>query len=461
MLWLSIDTIKKLSWIHLDMPRSRYKSLVDAFAADIRSGQLPPGTRLPTHRQLALEHGLALVTASRVYAELEGMGLISGETGRGTFVRETSLPPGQGISQSVVAAGMIDLNFNYPSLPGQADLLRTALRQLALSGDLEALLRYQPHAGRLHERASVARHLVERGLKVSAEQVLIVSGAQHGLAVVMMTLLKPGDVIVADALTYPGFKTLAETLHLEVLPIPVTDLGPDLPALEKLCRNRPVRAIYSMPTLQNPLGWVLSADQRERLVAIARQHDLTIIEDAAYAFLAENPPPPLVEMAPERTVYVSGLSKNIATGLRVGFIAAPARWIAGFERTIMATTWNTPGVMTAIATAWLDDGTVVKLEAQKRADARARQAMAREQLAGLRIISHPSSYFIWLPLTEDARADRIAMALMREQVSVSPAEPFAITSHVPHAIRLALGSVDVESLRQALVKVKRVVGYYQ
>lgn len=442
------------------MPRSRYKTLVDAFAADIRSGRLPPGTRLPTHRQLATENGLALVTASRVYAELERMGLVSGETGRGTFVRETSLPPGQGISQSVVAAGMIDLNFNYPSLPGQADLLRNALRQLALSGDLESLLRYQPHAGRLHERASFARHLGERGLNVPADQVLIVSGAQHGLAVVMMTLLKPGDVIAADALTYPGFKTLAETLHLEVLPVPVTDKGPDLPALDNLCRTRSVRAVYSMPTLHNPLGWVLDADQRKHLVAIARRHDLTIIEDAAYAFLAEDVPPPLAEMAPERTVYVSGLSKNVATGLRVGFVAAPAQWIAGFERTIMATTWNTPGVMTAIATAWLDDGTVNKLEAQKRADAQARQALAREMLAGVKTISHPSSYFIWLPLADDARADQIAMALMREQVSVSPAEPFAITHHVPHAIRLALGSVDMDALRQALVKVKRVVGYY-
>ena len=442
------------------MPRSRYKTLVDTFAADIRSGRLPPGTRLPTHRQLATEQGLALVTASRVYAELEGMGLVSGETGRGTFVRETSLPPGQGISQSVVAAGMVDLNFNYPSLPGQADLLRQALRQLALSGDLESLLRYQPHAGRLHERASVARHLGERGLNVSAEQVLIVSGAQHGLAVVMMTLLKPGDVIAADALTYPGFKTLAETLHLEVLPIPVTANGPDLSALDKLCRSRPVRAVYSMPTLHNPLGWVMDTAQRERLVAIARQHDLMIIEDAAYAFLAENPPLPVAEMAPERTVYVSGLSKNIATGFRVGFVAAPLHWVAGFERTEMATTWNTPGVMTAIATAWLDDGTVYQLEAQKRADAQARQALAREVLTGLETVTHPSSYFIWLPLAEDARADQIAMALMREHVSVSPAEPFAITPHVPHAIRLALGSVDMDSLQQALLKVKRVVGYY-
>ncbi|MEB0009915.1 GntR family transcriptional regulator, partial [Pseudomonas sp. RTB2] len=113
---------------------------------------LLPGTRLPTHRQLAATEGLAMVTATRVYAELEAMGLVSGETGRGTFVRETSLPPGLGIDQKDVATGMTDLNFNYPSLPGQAELLRSALRQLALAGDLESLLRYQPHAGRLHER---------------------------------------------------------------------------------------------------------------------------------------------------------------------------------------------------------------------------------------------------------------------------------------------------------------------
>lgn len=442
------------------MPRSRYKSLVDAFAVDIRSGRLPPGTRLPTHRQLAATEGLALVTASRVYAELETMGLVSGETGRGTFVRETSLPSGLGIDQQAVAAGMLDLNFNYPSLPGQAELLRNALRQLALSGDLESLLRYQPHAGRLHERASVARHLASRGLTVAAEQVLIVNGAQQGLAVTMMALLQPGDVVAADALTYPGFKVLAEALRLEVVPIPATDNGPDLDVLERLCRSRPVRAVYSMPTLHNPLGWVMGMDHRQQLVAIARKHALLIIEDAAYAFLAESAPPPLAELAPERTVYVSGLSKSVATGLRVGFVAAPAQRVPVLERMIRATTWNTPGVLTAIACAWLDDGTVSRLEAQKRADAQARQAVADELLEGLRYVRHPSSYFLWLPLSQDARADQVAAALLREQVSVSTAEPFAISAHVPHAIRLALGSVDMSSLREALVKVKWVVGAF-
>ncbi|MBY8958791.1 MULTISPECIES: aminotransferase-like domain-containing protein [Pseudomonas] len=442
------------------MSRSRYKTLVDTYAADIRTGRLAPGTRLPTHRQLATQEGLALVTASRVYAELEAMGLVSGETGRGTFVRETSLSPGQGIDQKDVAVGMIDLNFNYPSLPGQTQLLRTALRQLALSGDLEALLRYQPHAGRAHERASVARHLLSRGVNVDAEQVLLVNGAQQGLAVTLMALLKPGDVIAADALTYSGFKVLAEALHLEVVAIPVNEQGPDLAALEKLCRSRSVRAVYSMPTLHNPLGWVMPIEQREELAAIARRHDLTLIEDAAYAFLVEDPPRPLIDLAPERTVYVSGLSKNIATGLRVGFIAAPAAHVPALERVIRATTWNTPGLMTAIVCGWLDDGTVIELEAQKRHDAQARQALAAELLKGLPCVAHPNSYFLWLPLPEDVRADQIVVELMQKQISVTTAEPFAVSAHVPHAIRLALGSVEMDVLRQALTTVRKVIAAY-
>ena len=442
------------------MSRSRYKTLVDTYAADIRTGRLAPGTRLPTHRQLATQEGLALVTASRVYAELEAMGLVSGETGRGTFVRETSLSPGQGIDQKDVAVGMIDLNFNYPSLPGQTQLLRTALRQLALSGDLEALLRYQPHAGRAHERASVARHLLSRGVNVDAEQVLLVNGAQQGLAVTLMALLKPGDVIAADALTYSGFKVLAEALHLEVVAIPVNEQEPDLAALEKLCRSRSVRAVYSMPTLHNPLGWVMPIEQREELAAIARRHDLTLIEDAAYAFLVEDPPRPLIDLAPERTVYVSGLSKNIATGLRVGFIAAPAAHVPALERVIRATTWNTPGLMTAIVCGWLDDGTVIELEAQKRHDAQARQALAAELLKGLPCVAHPNSYFLWLPLPEDVRADQIVVELMQKQISVTTAEPFAVSAHVPHAIRLALGSVEMDVLRQALTTVRKVIAAY-
>jgi DNA-binding transcriptional MocR family regulator len=245
-----------------------------------------------------------------------------------------------------------------------------------------------------------------------------------------------------------------------LVPLPAAADGPDLGALAQLCVTRRVRAVYTIPTLHNPLGWVTSEQSRRRLVSIAREHGLLIIEDAAYAYLVEQPPPPLAVLAPESTLYVSGLSKSVATGLRIGFVVAPKQLVGALERAIHATTWNTPALMTAIATGWLNDGTVTRLEAEKRADARRRQAVARDVLNGLEFVGHPSSYFLWLPLPGEARADQVAAALMRETVSVSTAEPFATTKNPPHAIRLALGSVDLDVLAQSLDTVKRVIDAY-
>lgn len=439
------------------MREPRYKPLVDRLAADIREGRLLPGTRLPTHRDLAEREGLALVTATRVYAELQAMGLVSGETGRGTFVKEP-LPLGQGIDLHAWGADTVDLSFNYPSSPDQAELFRAALRQLAARGDLESLLRYQPHGGRDHERATAARHLAGRGLKAAtAETVLLVSGAQHGLTTTAMALLEPGDVVAVDALTYPGFKLAAEADRLELAPIPAAGRGPDLDALAALCKRRRVRAVYTMPTLHNPLGWVTGAARRRELVAIARRHGLLIIEDAAYAFLAEGAPPSLASLAPETTVYVSSLSKSVATGLRVGFVHAPREWIPKIERKIRATTWNTPATMTAIACGWIDDGTVALLEAEKRRDAALRQDIAARTLHGVKRVGHPASYFLWLPLAPEVRSDAVAMALQRERISVSTAHPYATSPQVPHAIRLALGSVSLPTLEQSLETVARVI----
>ncbi len=441
--------------------KARYKAVVDRYAQAIRSGQLPAGSRLPTHRTLAAGERISLATATRVYRELEEMGLVSGETGRGTFVRDLSLPPGHGVDQQVVAADVVDLNFNYPSLPDQGDALREALRQLAMAGDIDSHLRYQPHAGRLAERDIIARHLTCQHFAPDAENVLIVNGAQHGLAVTVMGLLRPGDVVAVDALTYSGFKVLAALYHLELAAIPCRPEGPDLQALQTLCQQRRVRAVYTMPTLHNPLGWVLNTGQRQALADLARQHDLLIIEYAAYARLVSRPPPPVVSYAPERTVYVTGFSKNIATGLRVGVVISPPRYRPEIERAIRATTWNTPTLISSLICAWIEDGTVARFETQKRQDARQRQQVAREVLCGLPVVSHPDSYFVWLPLGEESRADRLANALMERRISVSTAEPFCVSTTIPQALRIALGSVPFDSLRPALLSVRDAVEYEQ
>ncbi|MGG8208800.1 PLP-dependent aminotransferase family protein [Klebsiella aerogenes] len=439
--------------------KNRYKSLVDRYAAAIRSGALAAGSQLPTHRQLVVEHGISLATATRVYRELALMGLVSGETGRGTFVRELSLPPGLGVDQHAIAPDMIDLNFNSPALPEQTVLLREALKNLSGAGDLEALLRYQPHAGRMSEREIVAQHLNRQGIAVCAGQVAIVNGAQHGLTVTLGGLLRPGDVVAADALTYPGFRALARLYQLELVAIPHTTQGPDLDMLLSLCEKRRVKAIYTMPTLHNPLGWVMNLAQRSQLVDIARQFDLFIIEDAAYAWLIENAPPPLMSLAPERTVYVCGFSKNIATGLRVGMVVCREALMPAIERTIRATSWNTPALTTALVCGWIQDGTLARLETIMRADARRRQAIARQALAGLPMIGNENAWFLWLPLGEDVRADRVVKQLLTMNIAISTAEPYSVGRDVPHALRLALASPSLDKLSAALKIMRPIIEY--
>jgi len=441
------------------MPKTHYKQIVDHFTGAIQRGELRPGDQLPALRKLMKERGIALATAVRVYSELERSGLVVGEGGRGTFVRDTSLPRGAGLEQHPLG-GMVDLSFNYPALPGQAEMLRDGLRALASSGDLDALLHSAPQGGRPHERETVARHLRSRSIRIPGRQVLIVNGAQQGLAITLSALLKPGDVLVADALTYPGMKALALASRLDLLSLPAADEGMDLDALEAMCSERPVRAVYVMPTMHNPLGWVMPEYDRMRLAALSERFGFFIIEDGAYAFLAEPAPKPVFTYAPERTIYVSGLSKSVASGLRLGFVVAPEKLIPELEHAIRISTWNTPSLTVALACQWIESGAVDELEDRKRADAAARQQLARKVLAGTKLRGHPASYFLWLELPDYLRADVVAADLQREGVIVTTAEPFSHGPKSPQALRVALGSIGFEALERALRLVGRAVGLH-
>lgn len=322
---------------------------------------------------------------------------------------------------------------------------------------MEALLRQDPPGGRLHERAVVATYLLERGIGTAPANVLLTSGAQQALDAVLRSLTRPGDVLAVDALSYPGIKLLASAHKLDLAPIPVTESGPDLASLDRLCRTRPVRAIYAIPTLHNPLGWVLDREQRDRLVTIARSHNCLIVEDGTYAFLASSPPPPLRALAPERTCYVAGLSKNAAPGLRFGFAVLPGPHVETVTRSLRLAAWGAPALITALATGWLADGTVSRWEEDRRSDAAARQDIVRTALAGMHLTAHPVSYMVWLGLEPHQRPDQVAALLAEAGILVSTADAFATGPHCPRALRLALATPPRDELRTVLQRLKDVI----
>ncbi|GLU47097.1 putative transcriptional regulator, GntR family protein [Nocardiopsis ansamitocini] len=410
---------------------------------------------MPTHRELARDHGIALATATRVYTELAEAGLVVGEPGRGTFVREQF--GYDGVEPQRVAHGnrVADLAFNQPLDPGQADDLRDRLRELAATGDIETLLVQHPPGGRSTDRAVVATHLLDAGIDVAPENVLLTGGAQHGLDTVLRALARPGDVIAVDELTYPGIKLIADVQGIELAAVRHTDRGMSLGSLEKLCRERSVKAVYTMPTLHNPLGSVMGADDRSRMAAVARRYDTFLIEDATYAFLAPDAPAPLYAVAPERTVYVASLSKNLATGLRFGFLVAPTAHRHRLVRTLKASSWGTPPIIAALAVAWLRSGAITRWTHQRRIDARSRQHVAARVFSGLDYRAHPAAYFGWLRLPSGIRAVQMERTLAAQGILVSTADEFSVRPHPPAALRISLsGTPTLATLERVLETIR-------
>ncbi|SHJ21963.1 Aminotransferase class I and II [Roseomonas rosea] len=205
--------------------------------------------------------------------------------------------------------------------------------------------------------------------------------------------------------------------------------------------------------LQNPTGVTMPARRREAVAAIARRLDFQLIEDDAYGFLTEDDPPvpPLAVLAPERSWHLRSTSKGFTPGLRAAWMLVPPGQEEGAANLIRATVWTAPPLGAAIASLWVGDGTAALLEAEKRREARARQALARELLPiRASSASHPASMHLWLDLPKGTSAQELAARLDALGVRITPGAAFGIGS-APNAVRLALGApMDRDDLQRAL-----------
>jgi len=422
-----------------------YRVIADALTADIDEGRLAPGTRLPTHRELAEKVGVTVGTVTRAYAEAERRGLIGGEVGRGTFVRHRDAPrhlpaPAAGTGDDA----LVELGLNWPATP-PGDPAGTALRKtldaLQRSPRLSELLDYQPHAGLLAHREAGAAWLSRFGLEVAPEQVVVCSGGQHAMEVALTALTRPGDTVLAESLTYPGLKVLANRLHLRLHGVAMDEQGLQPDALEAACRGG-AKVLFCLPNLQNPTGAVMPEERRRRIATVVRKHALTVVEDDAYGLLLDRRPPPLCTLVPESGWFIGGVSKLLAPGLRIGYLAAPAD--TGTERLAEEAglaVRMTPPLMAEVAARWVQDGTADELVVRRRREAQERLELAREVLGdALPKTPRGSTYHLWLPLPA-RRAESFTAQARRRGVSVTPAELFTVgPATAPAAVRVCLGA---------------------
>jgi len=430
----------------------RYQAIAEAIAADLRQGRLKAGERLPTHRELAYRLGVTVGTVTRGYAEAQRRGLVAGHVGRGSFLAGPGQASAQLGSPQSEADERIELSLAFPPPHTGAALFRRTLGELSREGGIGSLLDYQPHGGMAHHRAAGAAWIARHGLSIAPEQVLITLGAQHAIGVALRGLTKPGDLLLAESLTYSGVKSMAAALNLRVKGLPMDSDGLLPEGLEAACRTERASALFCMPNLQNPTGAVMSPARREAIAAIAVKYRLPVIEDDVYGFLA-GARPTLTELLPDLGHYLVGTSKSLAPGLRVGYLALPKGREAGFINALSATVWMAPPLTAEIVTRWIVDGAADTLAESQRSGTAERQVLAAKLLEGFDYRAHPLSFFGMLHLSAPWRANDLVAAGARRGLRLRGADVFATDLPAPEAIRLCVSSArSIEQLADGLTR---------
>lgn len=426
----------------------KYLQIIAAMAEDIASGDLPAGACLPPHRVLAWQLGLSPNTTSRAYAEGVKRALLRGEVGRGTFVRIPSPRPTGGEAGDLrrQGHGPVDLSRNLP-LAGLAEPhVRRVLDEIARGPGLSAMLDDQTDADLSRHAGAAARWLALCGLEAAPEEIIATNGAQHGLFCTLMALCRPGDLLLVEALSYAPLRGIADRLGLKLRAVAMDAEGLCPASLEEICCGTSPKALYLTPTLQTPTAATLSYERRRAIARIARRHDLILIEDDVFGPLKPDRPVAIAVLAPERTIYVTSLSKCVAPGLRVGYLRVPGELGPALRHAVNLSIWMTPPVTSEIAARLILDGTAAHLIAAQRHAAARRQGLARRVLSDFDYASDPHGLHIWLPLSAGWRADTFRLAAEGRGVLVAEGQRFAAhPADSPESVRLCLSHEPSET----------------
>lgn len=464
------------------------RQIVQAIIGEIRRGRLLPGTPLPGSRELAKALDVNRKTVVLVYEELSAQGWLTTEKTRGTFVSsalpekgiETLKPADSGISPTLgvqLAGSGPDVQCLYGEDgyltfdDGAPDTrlvpvaeLAAAWRKALLAASQRNRLGYGDPRGTLRIRREILNMLSsERGITANEDNICIVRGSQMGIYVAARVLVRPGDCVVFEALSYPPAREAFRAAGAEIATVGLDGDGLKVDELEKLCYRKRVRAVYVTPHHQFPTTVLLPAARRMRMLALAEQFDFAIIEDDySHEFhFTHRPMLPLASFDRRgKVVYVGSMSKLLTPSLRIGYLIAPSQFIerAAAEITIIDRQGD-PATEAAVADL-LASGVihshtkkVMKLYAERR-----------DALANLLSI-HLSDWLsfelpigglaLWAICKHDIDMNALQEAAERENVRFLPAAQFSMKHHSYPALRLGFGSLDTHELQEATLRLQR------
>jgi len=437
-----------------------HEQIVDRIAA----GELTAGARLPPVRRLAQQLGINHMTVAKAYKDLAEAGFVEGRAGGGTHVRApygTGSRRARGSEAGTVgpllserlyelshAPGVIAFTANYPQPDPECVREFEICLQSVIADGLSPYFAYDPPNGRISFRRSIVDYLAEQGLTTAPEDVIVTSGAQQAIELVVRLLVPHGSPVIVERPSYYGVINALRSVSARILEVPLESDGMGIEMLEgHLARHRP-RLIYTNSTFQNPTGVTTSIEKRRRILALAREHGVSILEDDHNSELrfAGSPVPSIRSLAEpvDNVFYVRGFGKIFLPGTRLGYVVTPAH----ARRPLLAlkahSDLHTNGIMQEAMARFLSRKNYPKiLERMKRVYAAKQRKVISSLSAGMplgTLIGRPEGGLsLWVTLPEGTEVSELYYRAVRRGVAFVAGEVF-YASHVnPRTLRVSFG----------------------
>ncbi len=457
-----------------------YMQIIQAVIRDIQSGRLASGVYLPSSRELAKRLGVNRKTVVLAYEDLIAQGWLTSAGTRGTRVAANlpeagpgAEPPHDGANSATEIGYALVPPPKYPlalsSGPGlkidegtpdgrlfPPELLVRAFRAATHNASRNNRLQYRDPRGSEALRAAIANMLkMQRGLAVTPENICITRGSQNGIFLAGMALLRPGDAVIVEDLTYEPAKAAFKALGARIVPVGLDEDGMNMDDVERVCRKHQVRAVFVTPHHQFPTTVALRPDRRLRLIELARAYGFAMIEDDYdHEFHFQSQPLlPIAAYALEQTLYVGSLSKLLLPALRIGYVAAPVVTIKALAHMVSLSDGMGNSLMENTAALLIENGEL------RRHARKARQiyAMRRtsfaqrldEELGDRAYYRMPDGGLaFWVRFRGDL--DRIEEKARAAGLRFAASRSFMSRASAPRGLRIGFASLDEREAETAV-----------
>lgn len=442
-----------------------YEQLADAMAQRILDGELQPGERLPSVRQVCAQAQVSPATVFQAYDLLEGQGLVEARPRSGFYVRKQArklaahacaTPPRLGSTEVAISELMFDVlhstrdrevvplgsAFPSPTLFPLERLARDgarAMRQLAPQALTTELV-----SGNARLREALRARSVRLGLKVGTEEPIVTNGAMEALNLCLQAVTRPGDVVAVESPTFYAALQALERLHLRAVEVPTDpQLGIDPDGLSEVIQRHRVAACWLMPNFQNPLGALMPIARKQAVMQVLQRSNTPVVEDDVYGELhhgSTRPLPLKAFDADAQVLYCSSFSKCLAPGYRVGWALAGRHSHTVHKLKMMSSLTTSVPSQLALA-EYLEEGGYDRHLRQLRktlADSLShlRQVVLRHFPKGTRVSRPAGGYFLWVQLPEGADTLALHRKALDHGISIAPGALFSADQRFRSALRL-------------------------